>query len=217
MNRQRMVVGISGASGFIYGVRLQELLAELNIESHLIISRAALLTMAHETDYKLADVTALASHYHRADDVAAGIASGSFRCLGMVVAPCSMRTLAEIATGTSSGLIGRAADVTLKERRTLVLMARETPLTLAHLRNMTAVTEMGGIIAPPVPAFYARPQNLAQMVDHSLGRVLDLFGLDAGTATRWQEPPKPCGSEPASDYGGPVAIPLNDTPPSLAG
>jgi len=98
-----------------------------------------------------------------------------------------------------------------------VLMARETPLTLAHLRNMTAVTEMGGIIAPPVPAFYARPQNLAQMVDHSLGRVLDLFGLDAGTATRWQEPPKPCGSEPASDYGGPVAIPLNDTPPSLAG
>jgi 4-hydroxy-3-polyprenylbenzoate decarboxylase len=217
MNRQRMVVGISGASGFIYGVRLLELLAELNIESHLVISRAALLTMAHETDYKLAGVTALASHYHRADDVAAGIASGSFRCLGMVVAPCSMRTLAEIATGTSSGLIGRAADVTLKERRTLVLMARETPLTLAHLRNMTAVTEMGGIIAPPVPAFYARPQNLAQMVDHSLGRVLDLFGLDAGTATRWQEPPKPCGSEPASDYGGPVAIPLNDTPPSLAG
>jgi 4-hydroxy-3-polyprenylbenzoate decarboxylase len=217
MIRQRMVVGISGASGFIYGVRLLELLAELNIESHLIISRAALLTMAHETDYKLADVTALASHYHRADDVAAGIASGSFRCLGMVVAPCSMRTLAEIATGTSSGLIGRAADVTLKERRTLVLMARETPLTLAHLRNMTAVTEMGGIIAPPVPAFYARPQNLAQMVDHSLGRVLDLFGLDAGTATRWQEPPKRCGSEPASDYGGPVAIPMNDTPPSLAG
>jgi 4-hydroxy-3-polyprenylbenzoate decarboxylase len=187
VNRQRMVVGISGASGFIYGVRLLQLLAELDIESHLIISRAALLTMAHETDYKLADVTALASHYHRADDVAAGIASGSFRCLGMVVAPCSMRTLAEIATGTSSGLIGRAADVTLKERRTLVLMARETPLTLAHLRNMTAVTEMGGIIAPPVPAFYARPESLAQMVDHSLGRVLDLFGLDAGVAARWKE------------------------------
>jgi polyprenyl P-hydroxybenzoate/phenylacrylic acid decarboxylase-like protein len=187
VNRQRLVVGISGASGFIYGIRLLQLLAELDIESHLIISRAALLTMAHETDYKLADVTALASHYHRADDVAAGIASGSFRCLGMVVAPCSMRTLAEIATGTSSGLIGRAADVTLKERRTLVLMARETPLTLAHLRNMTAVTEMGGIIAPPVPAFYARPANLAQMVDHSLGRVLDLFGLDAGVATRWRD------------------------------
>ena len=206
MNRQRMVVGISGASGFIYGVRLLQLLGELDIESHLIISRAALLTMAHETDYKLADIIALASHYHRADDVAAGIASGSFRCLGMVVAPCSMRTLAEIATGASSGLIGRAADVTLKERRTLVLMARETPLTLAHLRNMTAVTEMGAIIAPPVPAFYARPDNLAQMVDHSLGRVLDLFGLDAGTATRWREPPGPCGSWLASDSNRSVGI-----------
>ncbi|MBP5951524.1 UbiX family flavin prenyltransferase [Pseudomonas iridis] len=201
-----MVVGISGASGFIYGVRLLQLLGELDIESHLIISRAALLTMAHETDYKLADIIALASHYHRADDVAAGIASGSFRCLGMVVAPCSMRTLAEIATGASSGLIGRAADVTLKERRTLVLMARETPLTLAHLRNMTAVTEMGAIIAPPVPAFYARPDNLAQMVDHSLGRVLDLFGLDAGTATRWREPPGPCGSWLASDSNRSVGI-----------
>ena len=206
MIRQRMVVGISGASGFIYGVRLLQLLGELDIESHLIISRAALLTMAHETDYKLADIIALASHYHRADDVAAGIASGSFRCLGMVVAPCSMRTLAEIATGASSGLIGRAADVTLKERRTLVLMARETPLTLAHLRNMTAVTEMGAIIAPPVPAFYARPDNLAQMVDHSLGRVLDLFGLDAGTATRWREPPGPCGSWLASDSNRSVGI-----------
>lgn len=206
MIRQRMVVGISGASGFIYGVRLLQLLGELDIESHLIISRAALLTMAHETDYKLADIIALASHYHRADDVAAGIASGSFRCLGMVVAPCSMRTLAEIATGASSGLIGRAADVTLKERRTLVLMARETPLTLAHLRNMTAVTEMGAIIAPPVPAFYARPDNLAQMVDHSLGRVLDLFGLDAGTATRWREPPGPCESWLASDSNRSVGI-----------
>ncbi|MFI8646142.1 UbiX family flavin prenyltransferase [Pseudomonas iridis] len=201
-----MVVGISGASGFIYGVRLLQLLSELDIESHLIISRAALLTMAHETDYKLADIIALASHYHRADDVAAGIASGSFRCLGMVVAPCSMRTLAEIATGASSGLIGRAADVTLKERRTLVLMARETPLTLAHLRNMTAVTEMGAIIAPPVPAFYARPDNLAQMVDHSLGRVLDLFGLDAGVATRWRDPPGPCGSWLASDSNRSVGI-----------
>lgn len=185
--RHRLVVGISGASGFVYGVRLLELLDALDIETHLVVSRAALLTMAHETDYKLADVTALASHYHRADDIAAGIASGSFRCLGMVVAPCSMRTLAEIASGVSSSLISRAADVTLKERRPLVLMARETPLTLAHLRNMTAVTEMGGIIAPPVPAFYACPENLGQMIDHTLGRVLDLFGLDAGTALRWGE------------------------------
>ncbi|AOE83436.1 UbiX family flavin prenyltransferase [Pseudomonas sp. TCU-HL1] len=186
--RPRLVVGISGASGFIYGVRLLELLAELDVETHLVVSRAAQLTMAHETDYKLADVVACASYYHRSDDIAAGISSGSFRCLGMVVAPCSMRTLAEIATGVSSSLITRAADVTLKERRPLVLMARETPLTLAHLRNMTAVTEMGGIIAPPVPAFYARPENLNQMIDHSLGRVLDLFGLDAGTALRWGEP-----------------------------
>ncbi len=184
---RRVVVGISGASGFVYGVRLLQILAELKIETHLIVSRAALLTMTHETDYKLADVVALASHYHRADDIAASVASGSFHALGMIVAPCSMRTLGEIATGTSSGLISRAADVTLKERRPLVLMTRETPLTLAHLRNMTAVTEMGGIIAPPVPAFYARPANLADMIDHSLGRVLDLFGLDAGTAVRWGE------------------------------
>ncbi|MCU9950834.1 UbiX family flavin prenyltransferase [Pseudomonas sp. PDM13] len=191
---RRLVVGISGASGFIYGVRLLELLEQLGIESHLVLSRAAQLTMAHETDYKLADVIARASHHHRADDVAAGIASGSFRCLGMVVAPCSMRTLAEIASGASSSLLTRAADVTLKERRPLVLMARETPLTLAHLRNMTAVTEMGGIIAPPVPAFYARPQSLSQMVDHSLGRVLDLFGLDAGTALRWGEPAPQAGA-----------------------
>ncbi|WP_217476927.1 UbiX family flavin prenyltransferase [Stutzerimonas stutzeri] len=184
---RRLVVGISGASGFIYGLRLLEVLAELNVETHLVVSRAALLTMAHETDYKLADVITRASHYHRSDDLAAGISSGSFRSLGMIVAPCSMRTLAEIATGTSTSLISRAADVTLKERRPLVLMARETPLTLAHLRNMTAVTEMGGIIAPPVPAFYARPENLTQMIDHTLGRVLDLFGLDAGTALRWGE------------------------------
>ena len=186
MSPQRLVVGISGASGFIYGVRLLELLAELNVQTHLVISRAALLTMAHETDYKLADVTALASHYHRADDVAAGIASGSFRCLGMVVAPCSMRTLAEIATGTSSGLIGRAADVTLKERRTLVLMARETPLTLAHLRNMTAVTEMGGIVFPPLPAFYHRPQSIDELVNETVERVLALLQIEQAHPQEWQ-------------------------------
>jgi len=186
--RRRMVVGISGASGFVYGVRLLELLAALDVESHLVISRGALLTMAHETDYKLADVVARASVYHRADDLAAGIASGSFRAMGMIVAPCSMKTLAEVAHGAPSNLLTRAADVTLKERRPLVLMTRETPLTLAHLRNMQAVTEMGGIVAPPVPAFYARPDSLSQMVDHTLGRVLDLFGLDAGTALRWGEP-----------------------------
>ncbi|TAL53253.1 UbiX family flavin prenyltransferase [Pandoraea sp.] len=189
--RTRLVVGISGASGFIYGARLLELLRALDIETHLVVTRAAQLTMAHETDYKLAEIVARADFYHRADDVAASVASGSFRTLGMIVAPCSMKTLAEIATGTSSGLLTRAADVTLKERRPLVLLARETPLTLAHLRNMLAVTEMGGIVAPPVPAFYARPASLAQMVDHTLGRALDLFGLDAGTALRWGEPDTP--------------------------
>jgi 4-hydroxy-3-polyprenylbenzoate decarboxylase len=182
---RRMVVGISGASGFTYGVRLLQLLAELDIETHLTISRSATLTMAHETDYKRADVAALADFTYRCDDMGAAISSGSFRTLGMIVAPCSMKTLAEIATGMSSSLISRAADVTLKERRPLVLLARETPYTLAHLRNMTAITEMGGIIAPPVPAFYARPATLNQMIDHTIGRVLDLFGLEAGTVRRW--------------------------------
>ncbi|GCB02735.1 flavin prenyltransferase UbiX [Ralstonia sp. SET104] len=187
MTPPRMVVGISGASGFIYGVRLLELLRALEVETHLVVTRSALLTMTHETPYKLADVIGRATHYHRADDMAAGIASGSFRALGMIVAPCSMKSLAEIATGVSSTLLTRAADVTLKERRPLVLMARETPFTLAHLRNMQAVTEMGAIVAPPVPAFYARPNTLDDMIDHTLGRVLDLFGLDAGTALRWGE------------------------------
>jgi 4-hydroxy-3-polyprenylbenzoate decarboxylase len=166
---RRMVVGISGASGFTYGVRLLQMLAELDIETH----------------YKLSDVTALADFTYRCDDMAAAISSGSFRTLGMIVAPCSMKTLAEISSGMSSSLISRAADVTLKERRPLVLLARETPYTLAHLRNMTAITEMGGIIAPPVPAFYARPATLDQMIDHTVGRVLDLFGLEAGTVRRW--------------------------------
>lgn len=183
--RRRIVVGISGASGFIYGARLLELLREIDIETHLVISRAALLTMVHETDFKLADITARADYTYKSEDIAASISSGSFRTLGMIVAPCSMKTLAEIAQGASSGLISRAADVTLKERRPLVLLARETPLTRAHLRNMLDVTEMGGIISPPVPAFYARPDSLAQMVDHTLGRVLDLFGLESGTVTRW--------------------------------
>ncbi|RDV00979.1 UbiX family flavin prenyltransferase [Trinickia dinghuensis] len=181
----KIVVGISGASGFVYGVRLLQLLRQLNVETHLTVSRGALVTMAHETEHRLADVAALADRVYRCDDMAAQISSGSCRTLGMIVAPCSMKTLAEIATGVTSTLISRAADVTLKERRPLVLLARETPLTLTHLRNMTAVTEMGAIVAPPVPAFYARPATLDAMIDHTLGRVLDLFGLDAGTATRW--------------------------------
>ncbi len=184
---RRIVVGISGASGFVYGMRLLALLRELDIETHAIVSRGALLTMTHETDYKLADVAALASALHRCDDLAAPISSGSFRTMGMIVAPCSMKSLAEIATGLSSGLIARAADVTLKERRRLVLLARETPYTLTHLRNMAAVTEMGAIVAPPVPAFYAQPATLDDMIAHTLGRVLDLFDLDSRTVHRWKE------------------------------
>lgn len=183
--RPRMVVGISGASGFVYGVRLLGLLRALDVETHLVVTRSALLTMAHETPYKLADVIDRATHYHRADDMAAGIASGSFRALGMIVAPCSMKSLAEIATGVSSTLLTRAADVTLKERRRLVLMVRETPLNLAHLRNMTAVTEMGGIVFPPVPGFYQRPKTIDDLVDHTVGRVLDLLGLPQTLAPGW--------------------------------
>ena len=157
MTPRRLVVGISGASGFVYGVRLLELLEQLGIESHLVLSRAAQLTMAHETDYKLADVIARASHHHRAEDVAAGIASGSFRCLGMVVAPCSMRTLAEIASGASSSRLTRAADVTLKERRPLGLMARGTPRTLAHPgRRRDRDPGVGRLVQQPPPAHRAR-------------------------------------------------------------
>lgn len=181
----RIIVGISGASGVIYGIRLLDLLRELQVESHLIISKSAQVTLAYETDLKLADVTGRADHCYRSDDLAACISSGSYRTLGMVVAPCSMKSLAEIASGSSSSLLTRAADVVLKERKRLVLMARETPLNLAHIRNMLAATEMGAIIAPPVPAFYARPTSLDAMIDHTLGRVLDLFELDTGRLKRW--------------------------------
>lgn len=184
---RRLVVGISGASGVIYGIRLLEVLRDLGIETHLVISRAAEITLAHETDLKPAMVRALATHCHGADNIAAGIASGSFRTMGMVIAPCSVRTMSEIATGVTSGLMSRAADVTLKERRRLVLMLRETPLHLGHLQTMTRLTEMGAIIAPPVPAFYPRPESIAELVDQGIGRVLDLFGLDAGIQHRWKD------------------------------
>jgi 4-hydroxy-3-polyprenylbenzoate decarboxylase len=181
----RIVVGISGASGVIYGVRLLELLQPTVIETHLVMSRTAEQTLALETDLKVKDVKALADHVHAADDLAAAISSGSFQTMGMVVAPCSVKSLAEIATGVTTTLISRAADVTLKERRRLVLMVRETPLHAGHIKNMLAATEIGAIIAPPVPAMYARPQSLDAMVDHSLGRVLDLFGIDTGRVMRW--------------------------------
>ena len=183
----RLIVGISGASGVIYGVRLLETLRLLGIETHLIMSRAAEVTLAHETDLKVAEVRAKANVAYAIHDIGAAVSSGSFRTLGMVVAPCSIRTMSEIATGATASLLTRAADVVLKERRRLVLMVRETPLHLGHLRTMATLAEMGAVIAPPVPAFYARPATLDEMVDHTVGRVLDLFGLDTGRVRRWGE------------------------------
>ncbi|WP_019450992.1 UbiX family flavin prenyltransferase [Cupriavidus sp. BIS7] len=175
---QRLIVAITGATGAIYGVRLLQVLQRAsNVETHLLISPAGVMNLQHELDMARADVEALADVVHNVRDIGATIASGSFRADAMIVAPCSMRTLAAIAHGLSDNLITRAADVTLKERRKLVLMVRETPLNLAHLRNMTAVTEMGGIVFPPVPGFYQKPQSIAELVDHTVGRVLDLVDL----------------------------------------
>lgn len=185
----RLVVGISGASGVVYGARLLRLLQPLPVETHLVVSRAAEVTLALETDLKAAALRALADVVHPIGDMAAPISSGSFKTLGMVVAPCSIRSMAEIASGVTTTLLTRAADVTLKERRRLVLMVRETPLHTGHLRTMAALSEIGAVIAPPVPAFYAKPKTLEEMVDQSLGRVLDLFGLDTGAVKRWGEPP----------------------------
>ena len=181
----RLVVGVSGASGIVYGVRVLEACAELGVESHLGLSKAAVLTLAQETGLSPADLNAKASVVHRAADVGAAVASGSFPTLGMIVAPCSVRTMSEIATGVTSSLLTRAADVTLKERRPLVLMVRETPLHLGHLRTMVRLAEMGAVIAPPLPAFYARPTSLEDMVDQSVGRSLDLFGLSWSPVRRW--------------------------------
>ncbi|WP_426239465.1 UbiX family flavin prenyltransferase [Pararhizobium sp. DWP1-1-3] len=183
---RRMIVGISGASGVVYGKRILEVLRDLQIETHLIMSSAACITLAAEADFTKQDLEALATTTHSNRDIGAICSSGSYKTLGMIVAPCSVKTLAEIATGTTNNLLSRAGDVVLKERRRLVLMLRETPLHLGHIRNMAQVTEMGGIIYPPVPAFYAKPQSLADMVDHTVGRVLDLYDLDTGIVRRWQ-------------------------------
>lgn len=185
--KARMVVGITGASGIVLAIRLLETLRRLDIESHLVMSRAAKMTLRYETDRKAADIHALADVVHAIRDIGAPISSGSFRTLGMIVVPCSMKTLAEVATGVTGTLLSRAADVTLKERRRLVLIPRETPLHAMHLRNMLTVTEMGGVIAPPVPAFYNRPESLDDVVDHLVGRALDLFSLDAELMQRWGE------------------------------
>ena len=182
----RLVVGISGASGVIYGIRVLDALNELGVESHLVVTRAALLTLSQETDFSADDLTGKASVVHKLNDVGASIASGSFKSLGMIVAPCSVRTMSEIATGVTSTLLTRAADVVLKERRPLVLMVRETPFHLGHLRTMTALAEMGATIAPPLPAFYAKPASIEEVVDQSVGRALDLFGLDWAPVKRWE-------------------------------
>jgi 4-hydroxy-3-polyprenylbenzoate decarboxylase len=184
---KRIIVGISGASGIVYGVRLLELLQNTEVETHLIVTKAARLTLEYETDYKLADVKALADHSYGVDDIGAALASGSFKTAGMIVAPCSARTLSDISSSATSNLLTRAADVILKERRRLVLMVRETPLHLGHLRSMVQVTEMGAIIAPPVPAFYAQPDSLDAMINHTVGRAMDLFDIELGTVHRWKE------------------------------
>ena len=176
---------ITGASGAIYGYRLLELLRETDIETHLIVSRAAHITLATETDLKIADFEALADVVHSNQDIGAACSSGSFHNLGMVIAPCSIKTMAEISTGVTSNLISRSADVALKERRRVVLMLRETPLHLGHIRNMASVTEAGAIVYPPVPAFYTKPTSLEEMIDHTVGRVLDLFGIETGVVKRW--------------------------------
>jgi 4-hydroxy-3-polyprenylbenzoate decarboxylase len=191
MQKHPLLVGISGASGALYGVRMLEALKSLKIESHLIVSRSAEITLASETDLKLEDLHKLADHVHGVANIAAAPASGSFRTMGMVIAPCSIRTMSEIASGVTTTLLTRAADVTLKERRRLVLMVRETPLHTGHLRSMTALSEMGAVIAPPVPALYAKPESIDAMIDHTVGRVLDLFGLDYGGVSRWNGPKRP--------------------------
>jgi 4-hydroxy-3-polyprenylbenzoate decarboxylase len=184
---KRLVVAITGASGAMYGIRLLQWLREsAQVETHLMISDAGVLSMHYELDMKRKDVEALADVVHSVRDVGACVASGSFQSEGMIIAPCSMKTLGSVAHGLSDNLISRAADVMLKERRRLVLMVRETPFNLAHLRNMTSVTEMGGIIYPPLPALYQKPQSIEDMVDHTTGRVLDLFGIQQTLAPQWQ-------------------------------
>ena len=184
---QRLILGISGASGVIYGIRMLQILHETPIETHLVISKSAEITIAYETDWKAADVKELADVVYPAADIGAAISSGSFKTMGMVIAPCSIRSMGEIASGVTSSLLPRAADVVLKERRRLVLMLRETPFHAGHIRQMQTVTEMGAIVAPPVPAFYARPKSIEEMVDQTIGRTLDLFDIDIGVTKRWGE------------------------------
>ena len=187
MTTKRVVVGITGASGAVYGLTALKALRVAGVETHLVVSRSAQITMAHETEVRPSDLASLADVLYRVDDIGAAISSGSFRTEGMIIAPCSVRSLSEIATGVTSSLLTRAADVVLKERRKLILLVRETPFHLGHLRSMAQVTEMGAIVMPPVPAFYIRPATLQDVVDHSVGRALDLLGLDTNLVSRWGE------------------------------
>jgi flavin prenyltransferase len=186
---KRLIIGISGASGTIYGVRLLEMLRKAEIETHLVMSKSAEMTLAYETDIKPKDVRALAAVHYPVSDIGAAISSGSFPTMGMIVAPCSIRTMSEIATGVTSSLLSRAADVVLKEKRRLVLAVRETPLHGGHLRNMATLADIGAVIAPIVPAFYNRPQSVDDIINHTCGRLLDLFGIDTGTVKRWKGEP----------------------------
>lgn len=187
MNKPRIIIGISGSSGIIYGIRLLEVLRQLNIETHLVVSKAAHLTRAYETTLNAAELRALAHVSYPIQDITAPIASGSFKTLGMIIAPCSMKSLGEIAHGIAGNLLTRAADVVLKERRRLVIIPRESPLHLGHLQNMVAITQMGGIICPPVPSFYTQPKTIMDLINDTVGRVLDLFDLDSGLVQRWGE------------------------------
>jgi flavin prenyltransferase len=185
----RLIVGISGASGTVYGVRLLEMLREAEIETHLVMSKSAEMTLVYETDLKPKDVRALASVHYPVADIGAAISSGSFPTMGMVIAPCSIRTMSEIAAGVTASLLTRAADVVLKERRRLVLAVRETPLHVGHLRSMLTLAEIGAVVAPIVPAFYNRPKTVDDIINHTCGRLLDLFGIDTGMVKRWKGGP----------------------------
>jgi 4-hydroxy-3-polyprenylbenzoate decarboxylase len=185
----RLIIGISGASGAVYGVRLLEILRHAEVETHLVMSKSAEMTLVYETDLKPKDVRALATVHYPVADIGAAISSGSFPTMGMVIAPCSIRTMSEIASGVTASLLSRAADVVLKEKRRLVLAIRETPLHVGHLRSMLTLAEMGAVVAPIVPAFYNRPKTVDDVVNHTCGRLLDLFGIDTGIVKRWKGGP----------------------------
>ena len=185
---KRLIVGISGASGIIYGIRMLQVLRAAGVETHLVVSKAADLTLGYESDMRPKELRELADVVHASADIGASISSGSFKTLGMVILPCSIRTMSEISSGVTGSLMSRAADVVLKERRRLVLGVRETPLHTGHLRTMLNLSEMGAIIAPVVPAFYNRPKTLDDIIDHTVGRILDLFDIDAGIVKRWKNP-----------------------------